>query len=830
MKRLQLRHQDTIFDSRELALAFIASLSDVNAINHATFGESLYAEPLVVRYHDENGKLQLILAVGKVIPAQDGGEVVDYDYHIIDTAKVSEDIAAALERITNAEGEIDDIQAELENANFEIAKCDHELDANVREEYVLKKASGEILGEHIKIYKDSALADVQLGKRGATGATKTDDGYVLDGTFEGDDDAVLYFIYITEDGAIKVVGIDFEKYVLEAEVGKGLEFDDNHVMNVKIGESDEGFLVVDENGLRTEGLVDAINDAIGTSAAENRVVSKDILVERSASGTNLTIQVDGTTIRKDLLYENGVAVLSSSLSLAEVNPTGATIKSMYALVDKNGNVIGEPIKIYKEGSLIAVKRGRTDDIPDFEHGAVADGPGLGEPALWFIYSTSNGYNIINVKLTDYLTENVFSDGLSTAGNVVSVKKAAGSEDYLQIDSAGVAIVGINDAIRNAAESAVTAAGEGAAAMVSAVSESLASEVERATQAESNIIATIESLSNTFETKDNVDTKIAQASANTISAANNYADGKIAEAVSEIDGVKVVDVVYNADANSPKFVQLRLADGTLTNGFDASDFLVDGVLTSVDFDGENLIFIWNDDANTKITVPITSLSDVYTVSSGSASFLKIEGKEISAVVDKEGGYAKTLATTDFVASGKAEAVASAKDYTDASVLVVSNAIDVLNGGESVPGSVVHTVSDKFSRDLITAGLPVTDVTIEDAREHSLLRVINVNGEDRYFASSRATDMLYIPQSGSPVNLNDYITSLEQRVAALEADNEDLKGRVTALENQTIDETAVKNIIKNYLEGTAKEIKIAENGDKLRVGFADDAIFGDYIASA
>ena len=342
----------------------------------------------------------------------------------------------------------------------------------------------------------------------------------------------------------------------------------------------------------------------------------------------------------------------------------------------------------------------------------------------------------------------------------------------------------------------------------------------------------------------------------MSNANDYADQKVADAVAEINGTKVVDVVYDKDINSPKYIQLRLADGTLTDGFDASDFLVDGILTSVDFDGENLIFIWNNDANTKIEIPISSLSDIYEVASGSVSYLKIDGKEVSAIVDKEGGYARTLATTDYVdnaaQTAKTDAITESEAYTDnkvnalsgnvenainamevdhsAKLASLSGAVITLNGDESVQGSVLHMIDDKFAKDLITGGLPATEVTLEDAKKHSLLRVINVGGEDRYYVPDLATEMYYVPVSGSPVNLNEYITNLQNRIAELEAENAALDERVTILENASIDEEAVKNIIKGYLEGTNREIKIGEVNDKLRIGFADDAIFGEYIASS
>lgn len=861
MKRLQFRNDSTVFQNREEALAFFANIANPEMGISDRFGDSLYAEPMVVKYLDENNVEQVILAIGK-----DSGKT---PYHLIDSAQFVENIAELGEKDTEIEGMVTQLSGAVVDGAVRVELCDA-LDANVREEYAIVDNNGD-LGPHIKIYKDSALVDVQLGKRGATGVTKVDDTYVLNGTFEGNDDAILYFVYLTENGELKLVGIDFEKYVLEAEAGDGLYINDNHVMSVRIDETnDEGFLRVGENGLSTSGIGNAIINAIdqiasGISGDINaaKVYSKDILVERTLSGTNLTIQVDGKTIAKDLLYENGVAVLSSPITLRDVSDsytTDTTIKAVYALYNGDGERIGDEIRIYNEGHLKNVILGRTDTLIDPVTGNIIS-DGVGEKAMVFIYATSNGYQMASVAIEDLVPAKTFTEIYEKidrdVSSAITISKAYTDQRVEDLTSA---IGSLTDTINTS----VTA-------MTNLIETDIAQEVAARSAADSELDGKITTLrdysDSTFETKDNVSAKIssavtnitsliAETSAATLSNAKDYADQKVDDAVAEINGTKVVDVVYDKDVNSPKYIQLRLADGTLTDGFDASDFLVDGILTSVDFDGENLIFIWNNDANTKITVPISSLSDIYEVASGSVSYLKIDGKEVSAIVDKEGGYARTLATTDYVdnaaQTAKTDAITESEAYTDnkvnalsgnvenainamevdhsAKLASLSGAVITLNGDESVPGSVVHTVSDKLLRDLITAGTPVTDVTIEEAGEHSLLRVINVNGEDRYFASSRATDMLYVPQSGSPVNLNEYITNLQNRIAELEEKNEELDERVTILENASIDEEAVKNIIKGYLEGTNREIKIGEVNDKLRIGFADDAIFGEYIASS
>ena len=152
-----------------------------------------------------------------------------------------------------------------------------------------------------------------------------------------------------------------------------------------------------------------------------------------------------------------------------------------------------------------------------------------------------------------------------------------------------------------------------------------------------------------------------------------------------------------------------------------------------------------------------------------------------------------------------------------------AISVLNADKKTEGSVLYRIENEFEKSLITDGVPVTAVSPEDANKvHSLIRQITVNGEMRYYAISDATEMFYVRPRASEaapietVNLNDYITSLEKRVAVLE---EKLSGFAGDME-QTI-----KGLIKSYLTGTENEIKITEADDKLKIGFDDNAIFGE-----
>ena len=232
--------------------------------------------------------------------------------------------------------------------------------------------------------------------------------------------------------------------------------------------------------------------------------------------------------------------------------------------------------------------------------------------------------------------------------------------------------------------------------------------------------------------------------------------------------------------------------------------------------------------------------------GHLFYLKMSGTNLCAIVDKADGFEKTLATTKFAEDkandAKNEAVGLAAVDVNTKLAVLTNEmneqhedivelvdantakIDTLNGDKDVAGSVKHTIDDKFNTTLLTAGLPVTNVSVDEASNNSLLRAIVVNGEIKYFASNKAKDLLAIDNDGYTIGLNHYVNSLDTRITALEAENTALKERVSALESAMLNETMVKNIIKNYLKGTNNEIKLTESGDTLQVGFADDAVFG------
>lgn len=340
--------------------------------------------------------------------------------------------------------------------------------------------------------------------------------------------------------------------------------------------------------------------------------------------------------------------------------------------------------------------------------------------------------------------------------------------------------------------------------------------------------------------------IGTTSAETLSQANRYTDAEIEES----NAANIREIVYNP---TRKTIQLRKGDGTLTEGIDVGDFVKDSVLSRVEFDEGNnaLVFVWDDDDTTRMSIPLTKFATVYSVDEDSVTFLKMKDNKFCAVVDEASGYVRTLATTTYVKDKMNEAVEQAVEQAAIATSANTRAIEILNGNKNVDGSVRHIIDDKFSKDILTAGTPVTTVTLEEARSHSLLRKLVIDGEEKYYASSDANDMQYTTSTGTKVNLNQYITQLEGRVSELEgkvteleAKDAELEGKITELQgandelSDRIEEVEqmiptqddIKNLVASLLAGVDKEIKVSYNGtNKISIGFADDAVFGDYLAN-
>ena len=133
---------------------------------------------------------------------------------------------------------------------------------NIREEYELQGINGQKLGtDTIKVYKDSAYKEIYLGTANDTVNSATGEIKKLQG-----DKQSLNYVYMKADGTYDLVKVDVSAFISENEAGNGVQITE-HKVAIKLDTTgdDTGtgkFLTVGANGLKLDGVSDAIANAI----------------------------------------------------------------------------------------------------------------------------------------------------------------------------------------------------------------------------------------------------------------------------------------------------------------------------------------------------------------------------------------------------------------------------------------------------------------------------------------------------------------------------------------------------------------------------------------
>lgn len=145
----------------------------------------------------------------------------------------------------------------------------------------------------------------------------------------------------------------------------------------------------------------------------------------------------------EFISKNQIEYLTD-LQISAITPSETNVKEEYALVDHDGEIMGDTIKIYKDSALYQVYLGHVDDALISE-----DGPehttGTGNTALCFIYILNSGkYNLTAIDIEEFLEESEFADGLQVDNHVVSVKIDEDSERFLTVSPDGVKLSGIQE--------------------------------------------------------------------------------------------------------------------------------------------------------------------------------------------------------------------------------------------------------------------------------------------------------------------------------------------------------------------------------------------------
>lgn len=832
MKRLQLRHHDELFLTRKEALDFFENILDPNRVENSKFGYSLYAEPMVVKYKDENDKTQILFAIGTDTP--------DAPYHIIDSARLDEliiknqntieeeinraitaeailkeDIVKEQNRAIEAEETLQaNINAEEKRATEAETLLDQKINENltsivsvvpsgenILEEYVLRNAKNEILGEHIKIYKDSSLVGAEVNYKGAVSVKQNEDG-TFEFSYGTDVDKnaeCLYLVYRNEKGNLSLVALDFENFLMETEAGLGIKIIDHKItVNIKDGEK---YIIVNEDGLQTVGIDETIKNSVDALSSElhskidteiersirvdeslteelnklkenteeiknevisNKVVSKDIVVNKETTGTTLTIQTDNVTITKlasaSTIYDTNVAVLGTLLSIKNVTPTDSSIKSRYELQGADGKQIGDAIELPKESALHKVEQGWMGDEIDSKTGDYTiRGGNFNDPydSLNFIYLLQNDtFSLTKVKISDYFTDARFGWGLNNQDGIISLLEGDGNE-FLVIGENSIAVTGVSTAIRDSEDKVI--------GLANAYSDQKYNDA-----------------SNLIDTRINDVTLSVTELSNTV---NNVIDGVKDSLDDEITNRENADIALRELIEAENSSRIESDESIKSNIQTLNDKVA---LIIGDDKDKNIRTIANEEAAIEVAKVIADAPDSLNTLKEIADYIATDTTNAAQMVSDIEGLKNNMSS-------------------------INETVDTLiNGDVNVAGSVDHKVNDAFNDRLVVNGLPVDNVTLEEAEASSLLRVISIDGVKHYYVTNMATNMLYKKEDGTFVNLNDYITNLNNRIIELE----------TNLETKIIE------VLRKAIVGTANEITVTENENGITIGFDENAIFGEY----
>ena len=228
---------------------------------------------------------------------------------------------------------VQDNAAKYEVVKLEQSEIDTLTDAdkdNIKEAYKVVSYVGDgdktQVGDLIKIYKDSALKGAELSADGQK----------------------LVLTYTTADGSDDTVEVDFNNIAFNAEFKNGLVVNAAGEISVKIDSDSEDFLTVGANGVKLDGVQDAINDTIATEIDELNATKGGTTI---ADGKHVAVQVVETKgkLTSVTVTESDIASASDlSDAVTALETADTAIKGRLDVLEGANTVAGSVKKTVKD--------------------------------------------------------------------------------------------------------------------------------------------------------------------------------------------------------------------------------------------------------------------------------------------------------------------------------------------------------------------------------------------------------------------------------------------------------------------------------------------------
>ena len=491
--------------------------------------------------------------------------------------RIDEEISARTEAIEDLQEQINEeidratsSETALQEAidNIKVKKLDepaHDMLAS----YVLL-VGGEPKGDRIDIPKDDVQAfhEIKLGHSGATIDPET--GVIIDGPYT--DHEVLIISYLNSEDIYKLVEIDLEDIIVENEFKDGLEVE-GHDVKVKIAQTSEPFLTVDENGVKLSG----IQNAIDASVAEETERAKEA---EQVLDNKINTEIERAKEAEAELQADINAEIDRSKKIDEnIAKDLIGVNGKYSGDTENGFAIDFYMAEYVETDESHPESTVMDHIPDYEE--IMDNYYLENPSMQYI--NYGGFIYKLVPSTNYI---------SNANNV-----------YEALTALDVKVKETSDGLDNEIARA-TAAENSISGIVNTFSASTVSEIAKvngkidsSNTNLSELSAATETFSaNTVSEIERLDTKISDETTRAIAAENSISGAvDTFSAVTEAFSAKTVaeiarlDKKIDAETTRAKAIEKSLQDelDTTQNGAGLNG---DGTYKSHDSQSEGMAYI------------------------------------------------------------------------------------------------------------------------------------------------------------------------------------------------------------------------------------------------
>lgn len=618
--RLQFRHHDAIFDTREQAIEYIktdirnSEIGLANTDKSQTF--SLYAEPTVLRYKNVSDETNphIILAVGAVSNQHEGAQYNENRFCFIDIDNTEKEIATLDEKIQQAIKSLTLFVSDTNTLSLSIARDENgeTLSGDVKvpsTSIVNDKVTPNIIQAtdngiftYVNMTYDKDSDKITFSVNGDTKEWDVNNDYLTGGTYSIEDESLHLnmlkgkeIVISLEDlinewdvegeNAKSPIVLTREKVLYEADTTTdhrhGSKWQDTLKADVRIS-NDINFNILErtENNkaLYVRGTADNINFFYN---GENMKVSDALTecIKRKLSTDNDNIiyeRPDGIFATAKLEYD----VKNNALIFTSSNQTGGTTTERFEL---------NTIKI--------VENARYDKDTE---------------SLIFTYVTAKGeVQQLTIPLSSLIEEwTVNNDGHSVVLNkerhsssdkdilTADVRVSESENNILVENGDGMFVKGTADNIKYSDNSSVKDE-------ISSTKEILDSEIKRAQSAEkvasdaiSDIRATIGS-GFTTDVHDNITCKI------------EHLSDEVASKVTSVTAKDNTVVVDNTDTNNPK-VGIKVSsfkrDGNIPNLISIQD---DGIFAAVDlaYDEEhNALTFTTTNATKTINLTMNSIVD------------------------------------------------------------------------------------------------------------------------------------------------------------------------------------------------------------------------------